>query len=285
MTSSEMASRTCLVTGATAGIGLITALELARRGARVVGVGRSPEKNAAALARIQRETGNPRVSYLQADLSSFAEVRRLAAEFRQKYNPLHVLVNNAGAFFSTRRETADGLEMTFALNHLSPFLLTNLLLDVIQASAPARIVNVASGAHVGSPMNFDDLQSTRRYSSWAAYSMSKLANVMFTYALARRLENTGVTANALHPGFVDSNIGKDDNRWYRWLMFLMKPITLSPEKGALTSLYLATSPEVDTITGHYFDKQRAIPSSKISYDLAQQDRLWAVSAKLTRLQN
>lgn len=285
MIAVDLHSRIYLVSGATAGIGLVTALELARQGATVVGVGRSPERNALALARIQRETGNPHVEYLQADLSSLAEVRRLAAEFRQKYSQLHGLVNNAGAFFSRRLETVDGLEMTFALNHLSPFLLTNLLLDALRASAPARIVNVSSGAHFGGKIDFDDLQSTRRYSGWAAYSRSKLANILFTYALAQRLAGSGVTVNALHPGFVGSNFGMNNGALYSWAMKLLRPLAISPEKGASTSLYLAASPEVATVTGQYFSNLRPVPSAKASYDVTQQERLWAASAKLVHIQD
>jgi len=286
----DLTSKTCLVTGATSGIGLVTARELARMGATVVGVGRNPEKSAAIAAQIRQETGNPRVEYLLADLSVQADIRRLNDQFRAKYDRLHILVNNAGGFYMKRYETADGLEMTFALNHLSYFLLTNLLLDVIQSSAPARIVNVSSGASFGGQINFDDLQATRRYAGWPAYSMSKLANVMFTYALARRLQSElrgapSVTANCLHPGFVASNFAKNNGRLYDWAMSLMKPITLPPEKGAQTSLYLATSPEVTGVTGKYFDdKQRNVPSAKISYDEAQQERLWQVSAQLTNIQ-
>jgi NAD(P)-dependent dehydrogenase (short-subunit alcohol dehydrogenase family) len=283
-----LSSQTALVTGATAGIGLVTARELARMGARVVGVGRNAQKSAAIAAQIRQETGNPNVEYLLADLSVQADIRQLAEKFRAKYDQLHILVNNAGGFFMKRHETADGLEMTFALNHLSYFLLTNLLLDELKASARAdasvRIVNVSSGANFGGQINFDDLQGVRHYAGWSAYSMSKLANVMFTYALARRLDGSGVSANCLHPGFVASNFAKNNGKLYNIAMSLMKPLTISPEKGARTSLYLATSPEVAGITGKYFDdKQRNVSSAKVSYDEAQQEKLWEVSAQLTRI--
>ncbi|MFZ6031030.1 MAG: SDR family oxidoreductase [Chloroflexota bacterium] len=277
----NLSDKIVLVTGATAGVGLATALGLARMGATVVGVGRDPGRSVAAAERIRHETGNPRVEYLLADLAVQADVRRLAQAFRSRYDRLHVLINNAGGFFLKRQLTADGLEMTFALNHLSYFLLTNLLLDVMQASAPARIVNVSSGANFGGRIHFDDLQAERRYSSWGAYSQSKLANVMFTYELARRLQDTGVTANCLHPGFVGSNFAKNNGRFAGWLLRLLKPLTITPEQGARTSLYLATSPDVEGITGKYFDdKQRNVPSAKVSYSGTQQKRLWEVSARL-----
>ena len=197
-----MEGKVCLVTGATAGIGLVTALELARQGARVIGVGRSPERCAEAARQIREQTGTSAVEFLVADLSSQAEVRRLADQVKAATGRLDVLVNNAGLIRLEREVTVDGLEMTFALNHLAYFLLTNLLLDTLKASTPARIVSVASAAHQGCKINFDDLQGETKYSPWRAYQQSKLANILFTRELARRLEGTGVTANALHPGYV-----------------------------------------------------------------------------------
>ena len=201
-----MEGKVCLVTGATAGIGLVTALELARQGARVIGVGRSPERCAEAARQIREQTGTSAVEFLVADLSSQAEVRRLANQVKAATGRLDVLVNNAGLIRLEREVTVDGLEMTFALNHLAYFLLTNLLLDTLKASTPARIVSVASAAHQGCKMNFDDLQGETKYSPWRAYQQSKLANILFTRELARRLEGTGVTANALHPGYVRTQI-------------------------------------------------------------------------------
>jgi retinol dehydrogenase-12 len=198
-----MIGKICLVTGATDGIGNVTARVLAERGATVVGVGRDPAKIKATLAEVGDTPGS--LEFLTADLSSQAQIRALAAEFKSKHDRLHVLVNNAGALFTSYRESADGIEMTLALNHLAYFLLTNLLLDTITASAPARIINVASDSHEGSSINFDDLSYRRRYSGWTAYGASKLANILFTYELARRLAGTGVTVNAVHPGFVDTN--------------------------------------------------------------------------------
>ncbi len=279
-----MSGRICMVTGATDGIGKVTAQALAQQGATVIVVGRSRKKTVATVEEIKRRTGNPSVEYLLADLSVQAEIRRLAEEFKRRHDRLHVLVNNAGGFFMSRQETADGLEMTFALNHLGYFLLTNLLLDVIKASAPARIINVSSAAHENAQMNFEDLQGERKYSGWQAYGQSKLANLLFTYELARRLEGTGVTVNALHPGFVATNFGANN---YGIVGRIMKRIVnlrgISPEEGADTSIYLATSPEVEGITGKYFVKRRAVPSSPASYDEDAARRLWEVSAEMTGL--
>ncbi len=279
-----MSGRICMVTGATDGIGKVTAQALAQHGATVIVVGRSRKKTVATIEEIKRRTGNPSVEYLLADLSVQAEIRRLAEEFKRRHDKLHVLVNNAGGFFMSRQETADGLEMTFALNHLGYFLLTNLLLDVIKASAPARIINVSSAAHENAQMDFENLQGERKYSGWQAYGQSKLANVLFTYELARRLEGTGVTVNALHPGFVATNFGANN---YGIVGRIMKRIVnlrgISPKEGADTSIYLATSPEVEGVTGKYFVKRRAVPSSPASYDEDAACRLWEVSAEMTRL--
>ncbi|MCB8966722.1 MAG: SDR family oxidoreductase [Ardenticatenaceae bacterium] len=278
-----MQGKICMVTGANAGIGKETALALARMGATVVMVARNAERGAAALADVRHQSGNGQVTLLLADLSSQASIRQLVTDFHAKYDRLHVLVNNAGAIFMQRQETVDGLEMTFALNHLNYFLLTNLLLDTLKASAPARIVNVSSGAHYGGQIAFDDLQLRQNYRVFAAYSMSKLANVMFTYELARRLAGTGVTANCLHPGFVGSNFAKNNGLLARLTMVLMRPFALSPEKGAETSIYLASSAAVDGVSGKYFTRKKPQKSSSASYDEAAAQRLWAVSAELTGL--
>ncbi len=280
-----MNNKICLVTGATAGIGLVTARELARTGATVVGVGRNPDKSAAVAQHIREQTGNPNVEFLLADLSAQKDVRALAQEFRQRYARLDVLVNNAGAVYLNRQESADGLELTFALNHLSYFLLTNLLLDMLKASAPARIVNVSSRAHIRTAgLNFDDLQTRRGYMAMDVYGKSKLCNVLFTNELARRLASANVTVNALHPGLVATNFFLNNG----WLGQLARPIlnliSISPDDGAKTTLYLATSPQVEGVTGKYFDdQQREAPSSKASYDQAAQLRLWQVSEQLTGL--
>lgn len=268
-----MIGKICLVTGATDGIGKVTARVLAERGATVVGVGRDPAKIQATLAEVGDTPGS--LEFLTADLSSQAQIRALAAEFKRRYDSLHVLINNAGALFTSYRESVDGIEMTFALNHLAYFLLTNLLLDRLIASAPARIINVSSNAHSGSTINFDDPGYRRHYSGWTAYGSSKLANILFTYELARRLEGTGVTANAVHPGFVNSNFQRAAG------LNVRGPLT--SEEGADTQLWLATSEEVEGITGRYFVRRRDTPSSDVSYDQAVARRLWAVSAEMVGL--
>lgn len=278
-----MKNKVFLITGATAGIGLVTARELARTGATVVGVGRNPEKSAAVAQRLREQTGNPNVEFLLADLSVQKQVRALAQTFRERYHRLDVLINNAGAVYLNRQETADGLELTFALNHLSYFLLTHLLLDQLKASAPARIVNVASRAHIRTPgLNFSDLQTRRGYLGMNVYNQSKLCNVLFTYELARRLAGTNVTVNALHPGVVATNFFLNNGLLGQLARPIINFISISPEAGARTTLYLATSPEVEGVTGKYFDDhQREIPSSPPSYDQAAQLRLWQASEQLT----
>lgn len=278
-----MQGKVCLVTGATAGIGRVTARELARQGATVIVAGRNAEKSAAVVEQIKQQTGNPNVAYLLADLSSQSEVRALANQFKRQYPRLDVLVNNAGAMFLRRQESADGIEMTFALNHLNYFLLTNLLLDTLIANAPARIVNVASRAHVGvAGLNFDDLQNQKGYFGWRAYGQSKLCNVLFTYELARRLEGTSVSANALHPGLVATRFGSN-NTGLSWIWTFVNLFALSAEEGAQTPIYLAASPEVEGVTGRYFYQSKALPSSKASYDAQAARRLWQVSEQMTGL--
>jgi NAD(P)-dependent dehydrogenase (short-subunit alcohol dehydrogenase family) len=219
---------------------------------------------------------------LVADLSAQGDVRRLARQFPEHCDAWDVLVNNAGGMYLTRRESVDGIELTLALNHLSYFLLTNLLLPLIRPSVPARIVNVASDAHKGASINFDDLQSRRRYSGWRAYQQSKLANILFTYELARRLDGTGVTVNTLHPGFVRTNFFKDFQGWTGWLIRKSADlIALTPEQGARTSIYLASSPDVAGVTGRYFVKEKAVASSAASQDQDVAQRLWRVSEELT----
>lgn len=282
---SNMEGKVVMVTGANAGIGKVTARELAKMGAHVVMVARSRERGEAAQAEIKAASNNPNVDLLLADLSVQEEIRELAQTFHEKYDRLDVLVNNAGAVFTNRRETADGLEMTFALNHLGYFLLTNLLLDVIKQSAPARIINVSSDAHRGAKLDFDDLQSEDGYSGFGVYSKSKLANVYFTHELARRLEGTGVTVNAVHPGFVDTNFGKNNNGLVTaFFKIIGKIFAKSPEEGAATSIYLASSPAVADVTGQYFSDKKPVKSSDVSYDKEIARRLWEVSAELTGLQ-
>jgi retinol dehydrogenase-12 len=279
--STSIKGKVCLVTGGTSGIGQVTARELARQGATVVFVGRNRQKCEETLNQIRQETGNPEVEYLLGDLSSLAGIRGVAQEFRQKHNRLDVLVNNAAGIFMERRESVDGIEMNLALNHLAYFLLTNSLLDLLKSSAPSRVVNVSSEAHKHMVLDFDDLQEKKRYRGFRAYSESKLANLLFTFELARRLERTGVTVNALHPGFVASNIFAGNGR-VGWLVRrIASVVALSTEAGAETSVYLATSPEVEGITGKYFVKKRAVAPSPASHDEAAARRLWAVSEQLT----
>jgi NAD(P)-dependent dehydrogenase (short-subunit alcohol dehydrogenase family) len=280
-----MKGKICMVTGATAGIGRATAQSLAQQEATVVVVGRNAEKAAQTVAHIQRETGNREVQWLLADLSDQAQVRRLAQEFKERFPRLDVLINNAGAFFLTRQLSADGIEMTLAVNHLSPFLLTHLLLDTLQASAPARVINVASASHRGARIDFEDLQGERKYRGMRAYGQAKLALVLFTYELARRLEGTGITVNALHPGFVATNIGQNNGCLFKLISPLMKLIARRPEEGAQTSIYLATSPEVAGDTGKYFVDNKAVPSDPASYDEAVAKRLWEISAAMTGLES
>jgi retinol dehydrogenase 14 len=280
--SLPMAGRTCLVTGATSGIGKATAAGLARLGADLVLVARDPARGRTTAAELQAATGHARVEVLVADLSSQASVRQLAEEVKRGQPRLHVLVNNAGGYWATRHTTVDGLELTFALNHLAYFLLTNLLLDLLRASAPTRIVNVSSSAQALGDIHFDDLQFEGRYRGQAAYNQSKLANVLFTYELARRLDGTGVTVNCLAPGVTRTNFGREDSGpVMRLLTPLGRPFMRSPEQGADTAVWLASSPEVAGISGRYYARRKARRSSRRSYDRELAGRLWRVSEGLT----
>lgn len=279
-----MRSKICLVTGATSGIGKQTALELAGMGATVVLVGRNPEKCLQTKAELQSAIPKAEFDYLVADLSSLDQIRKLAEEFKRRYERLNVLVNNAGALFLRRSVSVDGFEMTFAVNHLNYFLLTNLLMNTLFASAPARIVNVASKSHLNSALDFNDLQTKQGYEIRKAYGRSKFANVIFTYELAKRLSGTGVTANVLHPGLVVTNMGKNNGLVAK----ILQPIYLKwrgipVEEGARTAVYLASSPEVEGVTGKYFYKEGALESDPATYDEANWKRLWEVSMELTGL--
>ena len=280
---SSMAGKVCMVTGANAGIGKATSQGLAHMGATVVMVCRSQERGELALAEIKQQSSNEHIYLLVADLASQAAIRHLAEEFKKEYSALHVLINNAGIIPRKRQLTVDGLETQFAVNHLAPFLLTNLLLGVLKASAPARIVTVASDMHRRATINFDDLQSAGSYRPLQVYSTTKLANILFTYELARRLQGTRVTANCLHPGVVSTKLLADGMGIPRPLKSTTKLIGSGPEKGAKTSIYLATSPEVQGVSGKYFVRQKPVESSRISYDESLAGRLWERSAELTGL--
>lgn len=280
--TNDMQGKLCLVTGATSGIGKVTATALAARGAQVVLVGRNPQKTGRVAEEIRAQTGNDAIHFLLADFSDLEQVRVLAAAFKERFSRLDVLVNNAGSFFNVRHSTPYGVEKTFLVNHLAPFLLTNLLLDTLKTSAPARIVNVSSDAHPYDNMDFDDLGFHRGYVGFKAYARSKLANVLFTYELARRLGESGVTVNALHPGHVATDIWKTDFSIFgpalKWVMGLF---ALTPEQGADNTIYLASSPEVAGVTGKYFIKREIAASSSISCDQAVAKRLWEFSEAVT----
>jgi NAD(P)-dependent dehydrogenase (short-subunit alcohol dehydrogenase family) len=280
----SMADKTVLITGGTGGIGLAAAIGLASIGARVGTTGRDRARAEDAAVAIVHHSGNPAVDVFVADMSSQAEVRQLAGEVLAAYPRLDVLLNNVGGFWAHRHVTDDGLEHTFALNHLAPYLLTNLLLDRLKASAPALIVTVSSSAHSMGTIDFDDLMGERTYSGQRAYNQSKLANVMFTYELARRLEGSGVTATVLHPGMTSTGFGAEDMaQGWGPLIAVMRRFMKTPEQGAETSVYLASSLEVHGLTGQYFAKRRARRSDDRSYDTAAAARLWQVSADLVGL--
>lgn len=277
-----MHNKICLVTGATSGIGLETAKQLARLGATVIIVGREPIKTAQVVAQIRQHSGNANVESLVADLSAQAQVRTLADQFRRANRRLDVLIHNAGIAMMRRQESVDGIEMTWAVNVLAPFLLTRLLLDVLKASAPSRIINIGSTLHKNAKFNFDDVQMKRKYDGLLAYNNSKLALLWFTYELARRLHGTGVTVNALHPGAVRTNLIARNGWFYKWIVnpiFSMQAI--SAEQGAQTSVYLASSPDVEGVTGKYFGKCQPRESSPASYDEEAQKRLWRLCEEMT----
>lgn len=281
MTSTDMHGKIVMITGATAGIGKETARALQKMGAQVVIVGRNAQKTANVVAEIkaQNPTGGE-VDGMVADLSSLVDIRRLAEEFRSKYERLNVLVNNAGAYFNKRELSVDGYEMTFALNHLGYFYLTYVLLDMIKSSAPARIVNVSSGAHAMGKIKFDNLNSEGLYLGWTAYGTSKLMNILFTRELSRRLEGSLVTANVLHPGFVATNFGHNGKGIWPLFVKWSQKRALSPEQGAQTSIYLASSPEVIGVSGAYFYDRKIVQPSKAAQDDEIARRLWDISLEL-----
>jgi retinol dehydrogenase-14 len=276
-----MVGKVVLITGGTGGIGKATAIGLATIGARVGITGRDLARAKQAAAEIRAASGNPAVDAFAADLTSQAEVRRLAVAVLEAYPRLDVLVNNVGGFWAHRHPTADGLEHTFALNHLAPFLLTNLLQDRLTSSAPARVITVSSGAQAMGRIAFDDLQGARHYSGQRAYSQSKLANVMFTCELARRLAGTGVTATCLHPGVVRTNFGAEDQVWwFKVISRMVRPLLKTPAQGAQTPIYLASSPAVEGVTGRFFANRKPKTANKLAYDRDMTARFWQVSADL-----
>jgi NAD(P)-dependent dehydrogenase (short-subunit alcohol dehydrogenase family) len=276
-----MAGKVVVITGGTGGIGKATAIGIATMGARVGVTGRDLARAEQAAADIRAASGNPAVDAFAADMTTQAEVRRLAVAVLNAYPRLDVLINNVGGFWAHRHPTTDGLERTFALNHLAPFLLTNLLLDRLKASAPARIVTVSSGAQSMGRIEFDDLQGVRNYSGQRAYNQSKLANLMFTIELARRLDGTGVTATAVHPGVVRTNFGAEDQAWFFALISrVARPLLKTPAQGAQTPIYLATSPDIEGVTGQFFANRKPKTANKVVYDTDITARLWQVSADL-----
>jgi NAD(P)-dependent dehydrogenase (short-subunit alcohol dehydrogenase family) len=278
-----MKDKVVMVTGANSGIGKAASLALAKMGATTVIVARNKERGDAARSEIIRESRNDAVDLLLSDLSSLQSVRQLVTEFQKKYSKLHVLINNAGLFNQRRRVTTDGYENTFATNYLAPFLLTNLQLDLLKASTPSRIINVSSVGHYNGHINFDDLNLEKEYGGWKAYGQSKLALVLFTHELAKKLQGTGVTVNAVHPGTVATNIWSRPLGPVGFIMALPKLFMTSPERGSETIVYLASSPEANRLSGEYLEKLKVKKSSDESYDEEIAQRLWDVSAKLTRL--
>ncbi len=276
----DLAGKTVLVTGATSGIGLETAVHLAGLGAQVVMVGRDPARTQAAVSEVRRRAISTTVDSLLCDFSSQRQIRSLATTFVQTHERLHVLVNNAGTVFAKRTLTEDGIEATFAVNHLGYFLLTSLLLDVLKKSAPARVVNVASISHYRGTLDFADLGFAQGYGVLKAYERSKLANVLFTRELARRLQSTRVTVNCMHPGMVATQIWTHAPGWAKPLVGLLRLFMLSPTQGAETLIYLAASSEVEGKTGLYYDKKKARTPSALARDDALALRLWQESARL-----
>jgi retinol dehydrogenase-14 len=277
-----MKDKTVLITGGTSGIGRAAANELARLGATVVFTYRNKAKGEETLKEIRKSTGNDQVYMLEVDLASFDSVRRLADAFRKDFKQLDVLINNAGGYFGYRRTTAEGYEYTFGVNHLSHFLLTNLLKDLLVESN-SRIINVSSAAQAPGHIHFDDLMLEKKFAGFRAYAQAKLANIIFSYELDRRWGNTGITANAVHPGAVGTNFGYDARPVFKFLIKLGKPFLKTPRQGADTVIYLASSAEVEGISGKYFAKRKQLKSNTESYDQQGWTRLWEVSEELTGL--
>jgi len=280
MTFVNLAERTCLVTGGNSGIGKSTALGLARMGAEVVIGCRSKNKGEAARAEIVAKTGNKKVELMLVDVSSKESIRKFAKDFIASHKRLDLLVNNAGVYLTRRTTTVDGLESTFATNYLGPFLLTSLLLDLLRKSAPSRIVNVTSDAHNGARINFDDLQGEKKFSGWNAYGQSKLAQILFTHELAQKLDGSQVTVNSAHPGVVRTNFARNNGGLIAMGFRIIGIFFISPATAAQRILYVATSPDLEEVSGRYFTKMREAKSSPESYDEDAASRLWQVSEKL-----
>jgi NAD(P)-dependent dehydrogenase (short-subunit alcohol dehydrogenase family) len=279
-----MERKICLITGGTSGIGKATAEALAALGATTVIVGRDPEKSRRVCRKIRAKTRNSNVDFMLADLSSQQDIRKLADLFKRRFPKLDVLINNAGAKITARNTTVDGYEMTFALNHLAYFLLTQLLIDRLKAGSDGRIINVSSGAHGGARLDFNDLQNEHEYVGKRAYNQSKLANIVFTYELSRRLDGSGVTVNAMAPGGVITHFCRN-NGYVSWLKHVGAHILarnlIGPKKAAETIVYLATSAEVQGVTGKYFFEKKPVSSSAASYDADTAKRLWDISIEMT----
>jgi NAD(P)-dependent dehydrogenase (short-subunit alcohol dehydrogenase family) len=276
-----LAGKDIVVTGATDGIGKVTARELAKLGATVTIVGRNTAKGEAVVREMREKLGYDRVSFVAGDLSTRRGVKAAAVGIKGRMKKLDVLLNNAGAMFQRRELTEDGIEKTFALNHMGYFWLTAELLDLVKAAPAGRVVSVASAAHQGAKLDLEDLQNAKRYSGWFAYGQSKLANIYFTYELAKRLHGASVTANCLHPGFVASRFGDNNGGWLKFAIGVAKSFAaISEDEGAKTSVYLASSPEVAGVNGKYFDKCKAVQSSAVSYDENVARELWRLSERL-----
>lgn len=279
-----MKDKVCIVTGANAGIGRVTALEIAKMGAKLVIVCRSKERGEEALKDIRNKSNNENVELILADMASQKSIKNFAEQFKTKYDKLDVLVNNAGLIIGKKELTEDGIESTFAINHMGYFITTHLLLDMLKESPAGRIVNVASEAHRMGNTSFDDINCEKAYNSMKVYGQSKFNNILFTYELAKRIkEHKNLTVNCLHPGVIGSNFGQTGAAWFRFGAKLLKPFFLTNEQGAETQIYLATSPEVEGVSGKYFDKKKPVRSSKISYDENAWKKLWEISEGLVKI--
>ena len=271
-------NKTCIITGATDGIGKQTAIDLAGLGYSIGLVGRDQDKGELVLNEIANTTNNQSLKFFKTDLSKIKSIKALSNEIKSEYDSIEILVNNAGAYFSDYIQTEEGLEMTFALNHLNYFRMTLLLMDIIKSDHPGRVINVASSAHFGAKLDIDDIQMTKGYKGWTAYCNSKLMNILFTYELHKRYKHTGVTFNALHPGFVDTCFGDNNSGLGKNILSIGKKlIAINVVKGASTNVYLATSNEVDNVSGKYFDRSRPVRSSKVSRLESHQEKLWSYS--------